>query len=75
MHVIGFLLIGAIAGWLAGLIMKGRGQGLLGNMVVGVLGSVVGGFVFQTVGIAAGGFVTALIGAIVLLFIVNTLKS
>ena len=75
MHVIGFLLIGAIAGWIAGLIMKGRGQGLLGNMVVGVLGSVVGGFVFQTVGIAAGGFVTALIGAIVLLFIVNTLKS
>ena len=75
MHVIGFLLIGAIAGWLAGLIMKGRGQGLLGNMVVGVLGSVVGGFVFQTVGIAAGGFVTALIGAIVLLFIVNTLTS
>ena len=75
MHVIGFLLIGAIAGWLAGLIMKGRVQGLLGNMVVGVLGSVVGGFVFQTVGIAAGGFVTALIGAIVLLFIVNTLKS
>ena len=75
MHVIGFLLIGAIAGWLAGLSMGGRGRGLLGNMVVGVLGSVVGGFVFQTVGIAAGGFVTALIGAIVLLFIVNTLKS
>ena len=75
MHVIGFLLIGAIAGWLAGLIMKGRSQGLLGNMVVGVLGSVVGGFVFQTAGIAAGGFVTALIGAIVLLFVVNKLKS
>lgn len=75
MSLIGFLLIGAIAGWIAGLIMKGRGQGLLGNMVVGVLGSVVGGFVFQTVGIAAGGFVTALIGAIVLLFVVNKLRS
>lgn len=75
MHIIGFLLIGAIAGWLAGLIMKGSGKGLLGNMVVGVLGSVIGGFVFQSVGIAAGGFVTALIGAIVLLFLVNQLKS
>lgn len=75
MSILGFLLIGAIAGWMAGLIMKGRGQGLLGNMVVGVLGSVVGGFVFQTVGIAAGGFVTALIGAIVLLFVVNKLRS
>ena len=75
MHVIGFLLIGIIAGWLAGLIMKGSGKGLLGNMVVGVLGSVIGGFVFQSVGIAAGGFVTALIGAIVLLFVVNQLKS
>lgn len=75
MSILGFLLIGAIAGWIAGLIMKGRGQGLLGNMVVGVLGSVVGGFVFQTVGIAAGGFVTALIGAIVLLFVVNKLRS
>ncbi|MES2719288.1 MAG: GlsB/YeaQ/YmgE family stress response membrane protein [Pseudomonadota bacterium] len=75
MHIIGFLLIGAIAGWLAGLIMKGGGKGLLGNMVVGVLGSVIGGFVFQSVGIAAGGFVTALIGAIVLLFVVNQLKS
>mgnify|MGYP003539109201 FL=1 len=75
MHIIGFLLIGAIAGWLAGLIMKGSGKGLLGNMVVGVLGSVIGGFVFQSVGIAAGGFVTALLGAIVLLFVVNQLKS
>ncbi|MES3040818.1 MAG: GlsB/YeaQ/YmgE family stress response membrane protein [Pseudomonadota bacterium] len=75
MHVIGFLLIGAIAGWLAGLIMKGGGKGLIGNMVVGVLGSVIGGFLFQSVGIAAGGLVTALIGAIVLLFVVNQLKS
>jgi len=75
MQIIGFLIIGAIAGWLARLIMKGGGSGLLGNMVIGVLGSVIGGFLFQSVGIAAGGFVTALIGAIVLLFVVNLLRS
>ncbi len=75
MSVIWFLLIGAIAGWLAGLIMKGGGFGLIGNMVVGVLGSVVGGYLFQSVGVAAGGLVTAVIGAIVLLFIVGILKK
>lgn len=75
MSVIWFLLIGAIAGWLAGLIMKGGGFGLIGNMVVGVLGSVVGGYLFQSVGVAAGGLVTAVIGAIVLLFIVGVLKK
>lgn len=75
MSVIWFLLIGAIAGWLAGLIMKGGGFGLIGNMVVGVLGSVVGGYLFQSVGVAAGGLVTAVIGAIVLLFIVGLVKK
>lgn len=75
MSVIGFLLIGAVAGWLAGLIMKGGGFGLIGNMVIGVLGSVVGGYLFQSVGVAAGGLVTALIGAIVLLFLVGLLKK
>ncbi|HKJ52726.1 MAG TPA: GlsB/YeaQ/YmgE family stress response membrane protein, partial [Gammaproteobacteria bacterium] len=40
-----FLVIGAVAGWLAGLIMKGGGFGLLGNMVVGIIGAVIGGFV------------------------------
>lgn len=75
MSVIWFLLIGAIAGWLAGLIMKGGGFGLIGNMVVGVLGSVIGGYLFQSVGVAAGGLVTAVIGAIVLLFIVGLVKK
>lgn len=75
MSVIWFLLIGAIAGWLAGLIMKGGGFGLIGNIVVGILGSVVGGFLFQSVGVSAGGLVTATIGAIVLLFVVNILKK
>ena len=50
-----FLAIGAVAGWLAGTIMKGGGFGLLGNMVVGIIGAVLGGFVFGLLGISAGG--------------------
>ena len=47
MNFIMFLIIGAIAGWLAGTIMKGRGFGLLGNMVVGIVGAFIGGFLFS----------------------------
>jgi uncharacterized membrane protein YeaQ/YmgE (transglycosylase-associated protein family) len=54
MQFIGFLLIGAVAGWLAGQIMKGRGFGLLGNVVVGVVGAVIGGYLFSLFGLAAG---------------------
>jgi len=45
-----FLLIGAVAGWLAGLIMKGGGFGLIGNIVVGVIGSLIGGWLFWFIG-------------------------
>ena len=50
-----FLAIGAVAGWLAGNLMKGGGFGLPGNIVVGVIGAVLGGFVFGLLGISAGG--------------------
>jgi uncharacterized membrane protein YeaQ/YmgE (transglycosylase-associated protein family) len=73
-----FLAIGAVAGWLAGQILRGGGFGLLGNIVIGVVGSVVGGFVFGLLGIAAGGLigsiVTATVGAVVLLYVVGLLK-
>lgn len=73
-----FLLIGAVAGWLAGTLMKGGGFGLLGNLVVGIIGAFLGGMIFNWLGIAAGGLlgslVTATIGAIVLLFIVSLVK-
>lgn len=80
MQVVYFLVIGAVAGWLAGQILKGRGFGLLGNMVVGVVGSVVGGLVFGALGLAPdgsgiGALVTALVGALVLLGIVSVLKK
>ncbi|MFA7555179.1 MAG: GlsB/YeaQ/YmgE family stress response membrane protein [Spongiibacteraceae bacterium] len=73
-----FLAIGAVAGWLAGALMKGGGFGLLGNIVVGIVGAVVGGFVFGLLGISAGGLIgsiiTATAGAVILIFIVRLIK-
>jgi len=77
--LITFLFIGAIAGWLAGTLMKGGGFGLLGNIVVGILGAIIGGYVFGLLGVTAGGMigsiVTATIGAAILLFIVGLVKK
>jgi uncharacterized membrane protein YeaQ/YmgE (transglycosylase-associated protein family) len=74
-----FLLIGAVAGWLAGVLMKGGGFGLLGNIVVGIVGSVIGGYIFGALGIAAGGLIGSIVsataGAAVLLFIVKLIKK
>lgn len=75
-----FLLIGAIAGWLAGIILKGGGFGILGNVIVGILGAFLGGWLFGVLGISIGGkwvgpLVTATIGAIVLLFIVGLFRK
>ncbi len=73
------LIIGAIAGWLAGKLFKGRGFGLVGNIVVGIIGAVVGSFLFDVLGIKAGGLigslVVATVGALVLLFSVNLIKK
>ena len=73
-----FLLIGALAGWLAGLVMKGRGLGVLGNIIVGVIGAFLGGWLLPMLGVSFGGniglFITAFIGAVVLLAIVGLIK-
>ena len=73
--LIAFLIIGAIAGWLAGTLMKGDGFGLVGNIFVGIIGAVIGGWVFGLLGISAGGFigsiVTATVGAAILLYLVG----
>jgi uncharacterized membrane protein YeaQ/YmgE (transglycosylase-associated protein family) len=74
-----FLAIGAVAGWLAGVILKGGGFGLLVNIVVGILGAIVGGFAFGLLGISAGGIlgsiITATVGAVLLLLVVGLLKK
>ncbi|MHC4267098.1 MAG: GlsB/YeaQ/YmgE family stress response membrane protein [Planctomycetota bacterium] len=78
MNLIYFLAIGAVAGWIAGIIMKGGGFGLLVNMIIGVVGAIVGGFLFGLVGISTGGLVgsliTAVAGAVTLLFVIKLIK-
>lgn len=77
--IILFLVIGLVAGWLAGRIMKGGGFSLVGDLIVGVIGAFLGGWLFSLLGISLGGgllgqLVTALIGAIVLLFVLRLVK-
>jgi uncharacterized membrane protein YeaQ/YmgE (transglycosylase-associated protein family) len=77
--IIVWLIVGAIAGWLAGLIVKGGGFGLLGNIVVGIIGAVVAGWLLPTLGINLGGGIIAAIidsaiGAVVVLVIISLVK-
>lgn len=73
-----FLAIGAIAGWLAGFIMKGNGYGLVGDIVLGIIGSVIGGVVFNLLGIfttsTLGVIIASTIGAIILIAILRLIK-
>jgi uncharacterized membrane protein YeaQ/YmgE (transglycosylase-associated protein family) len=74
-----FLLIGAIAGWLAGIVVRGGGFGLIGDIVVGVIGSFIGGWLFGLLHIARGsGFlgsvVGAFVGAVALLLILRLVR-
>lgn len=74
-----FLVIGAVAGWLAGLLMKGRGFGLIGNIIVGIVGAFIGGFLANVVGIAATGIIGSILlataGAAVLLFLIGLIRK
>ena len=79
MNFVWFLIIGGLAGWLAGQIMKGRGFGFIGNLLVGIVGGILGGFIFGVLNIEAAGLigelVAALVGAIVLLWIISFIKK
>jgi uncharacterized membrane protein YeaQ/YmgE (transglycosylase-associated protein family) len=73
------LIVGAIAGWLAGQIVRGFGFGLVGNIVVGIIGAVIAGWLFPRLGISLGGgiigsIIAAAIGAVILLFIIGLIK-
>ena len=78
MALLWFLLIGLCAGWLAGMIMKGGGYGLAGDLIIGVIGALLGGFLFAVLGIAAygllGRLVMAVVGAVVLIVLLRVLK-
>ncbi len=74
-----YLLLGAVAGWIAGNLTKGGGFGLLGNIIVGVLGGVLGGFALGLLGFTSssiiGSLITSVIGAVLLLWIVAKIRK
>jgi len=77
--IIVWLIIGAIAGWLAGTLMKGGGFGLIGDIVVGIVGAFIGGWLASALGIGIGGgliasILTATVGAIILILVVRMVK-
>lgn len=77
--LISFVVIGLVAGWIVGKILKGESFGLVNNLIIGMIGSVVGGVLFWVVGIAPRNFVgalfTAVVGAFVFLFVATELRK
>jgi len=74
-----FLIVGAIAGWLAGMIVKGGGFGLIGDIIVGIVGAFIAGWLLPRIGLVIGGgiigaIIDATIGAVILLFIIRLIK-
>jgi uncharacterized membrane protein YeaQ/YmgE (transglycosylase-associated protein family) len=76
---IGWLIIGLVAGWLAGKIARGRGFGCIADIVLGIIGSFIGGWVFMKLGIFGGGFwyslAAATLGAVILVSIAHLFSS
>jgi uncharacterized membrane protein YeaQ/YmgE (transglycosylase-associated protein family) len=72
------VFIGLVAGWLAGVLVKGGGFGILGDIVVGILGAVIGGYLFGVVGIGGSGLLgqilVATVGAILLIFVLRLIR-
>jgi uncharacterized membrane protein YeaQ/YmgE (transglycosylase-associated protein family) len=78
-NLIGWIVVGLIAGWAAGKIMKGGGYGAVMDIVLGIVGAVVGGWLMGLLGIHAGGFIgtiiIAIIGAVFLIWLSRLLKK
>jgi uncharacterized membrane protein YeaQ/YmgE (transglycosylase-associated protein family) len=78
MQLLWFMLVGLIAGWLAGKIIRGSGFGIIGDVVIGVVGAGIGGFIFRFLGLSPSGtignIVVATVGAAALLYVVKLLK-
>jgi uncharacterized membrane protein YeaQ/YmgE (transglycosylase-associated protein family) len=77
--IIIWIIVGAIAGWLAGLVVRGGGFGLVGNIIVGIIGAFLGGWLFGMIGLSIfpgiiNTILTATLGAIILLLIVRVVK-
>ena len=78
MEFLWFLIIGALSGWLAGLIWKGSGFGLLGNIIIGIIGGLVGGWIAGRLGFYGYGIIYKIVisaaGAWIILFVINLLR-
>ncbi len=78
MEILWFLIIGLIAGWAAGEIVRGHGFGIVGNIVVGIIGALLGGYLFQMLNIGTygllGSLLTATVGAVLLLLLINGIR-
>ena len=78
MSLIWFLLVGLIAGWLASMVMRGGGYGIVGDMIVGVIGALIGGWLFGVLGIRTGGLIgaiiTAFVGAVILILLLRAIR-
>lgn len=78
MNLIYFILIGALAGWIGGKLMRGEGFGLIGNIIVGIVGAVIGGWLFDKLDISSSGLTgtiaSSVVGAVLFLFLVGILK-
>ena len=81
MGIIAWIIVGLIAGWLAGVIMKGGGYGLIGDLILGLNGALVGGWLFSLIMPSAeptgliGSIIVATIGAVVLVAIVRLVRG
>jgi len=77
--LIWWIVVGLIAGWLAGKVMKGGGYGVVMDIVLGIAGAILGGWVFGLLGLHAGGLigsiVVAFIGAVILVWIIHQIKK
>jgi uncharacterized membrane protein YeaQ/YmgE (transglycosylase-associated protein family) len=79
MNIIIWLIVGAIAGWLAGMVVKGGGFGLIGDIIVGIVGAFIAGWLLPRIGLFIGGgfiadVINAFIGAVILLVIIRLIK-
>ena len=79
MDFLWFILIGLVAGWLAGQLMRGSGYGFFGDLALGVVGALIGGFFFSLFGIAGGGrligsLLVATLGAVLLLYLIGLIN-
>ncbi len=80
MHILWWIIVGLIAGWITGKIMKGSGYGAFMDIVVGIIGALIGGFIMRALGFSAsGGFIytilVAILGAVILTWILRMIRG